>query len=155
MMPNDTGVTKLVSGIEVTRVPLESISAAWPCVEELVDSALNEMMGEFSSFDVLQLLRKEVAQLWLCIDADKRILGIGITELIRTPQRSVCNFWLAAGQNLEVWQEAVLVVEEWAAFNGCDLLKAQGRRGWSRYARRHGFTSTHETYYKSLTRNQQ
>ena len=148
-----TGASRLASGWEITRVDLPYISQAWPYVEGYVEKGLEHTMREFDPWDVYQELRRGAAQLWLIVDEEKNLHGCVITEILQYPRRTSCRIWITAGEHLVKWNDAIEVIEAWARYRGCDLLCAVARQEWTHQAKKHGYTTVHHAYYKTLVNN--
>lgn len=64
--------------------------------------------------------------------------GCMVGEFIASPRHKMIHIF-AAGGSLKAMSELGPVVEEFGRRNGCDGAGATGRKGWERYARRHGY----------------
>lgn len=64
--------------------------------------------------------------------------GCMVGEFITSPRHKMIHIF-AAGGTLKAMSELGPVVENFGRLNGCDGAGATGRKGWERYARRHGY----------------
>jgi NADPH-dependent ferric siderophore reductase len=79
---------------------------------------------ETSVAEVLEAVEDGTAQLF-----DPGDGGVIVTRLVQEPTRLVCLVWLASGELgplLAKYRE----VEAWAAAQGADAMRIQGREGW-------------------------
>jgi hypothetical protein len=81
---------------------------------------------ETSVRDVLEAVAAGTAQLF-AVEPD----GVIVTRLVQEPGRLVCLIWLASG-DLEPLLERYLDIEAWAAREGAEIMRIQGRAGWLR-----------------------
>lgn len=56
-----------------------------------------------------------------------------VTELIETPLRKTCHFFLAEGTMAEL-RAMIPAILDWARMHGCTHASLVGREGWSRVA---------------------
>lgn len=94
--------------------------------------------------DVLRLVAREQAQLWL---SDGALI---ITEVCDEPLARVLNVWVATGE-LDPVLELSDRVEEWARENGCKYMTLVGRRGWLPVLRSRGWQNPQLLLEKELT----
>lgn len=65
-----------------------------------------------------------------------------VGEVVRGDLRAAFNFWLGAGDREELFEMARRI-EAWATgVHGVSVFLVQGRRGWGRFAARHGYRPT-------------
>jgi hypothetical protein len=62
-----------------------------------------------------------------------------VGEVARGDLGAAFNFWLGAGERAELF-DMTQRIEAWAvATHGVTVFLVQGRRGWGRYAGKHGY----------------
>ena len=64
--------------------------------------------------------------------------GCMVGEFITSPRHRVMHIF-AAGGTLKAMSELGPVIEAFGRQHGCDYAAATGRKGWQRYALRHGY----------------
>jgi len=64
--------------------------------------------------------------------------GCMVGEFIESPRHKVIHIF-AAGGTLKAMSELGPTVEAFGRLHNCDYAAATGRKGWERYARRHGY----------------
>jgi hypothetical protein len=108
----------------------KDVLSVWPQVEPLLNKALLRRHGEYTSEDILGFLRSRDMQLWTA--SDGVIRAAAISQIISYPQLKVCLFTHLGGSGLRFWKAAQPLIESWARSQGCQALRAGGRRGWAR-----------------------
>lgn len=94
--------------------------------------ALTHAGGTHTLEDVADALEAGDAQIWKNGDA------VAITEINQSPQKRTCRIWLAAGE-MDALVKLTERIEGWAKDEGCDQMALVGRKGWERFAPRHGW----------------
>jgi hypothetical protein len=95
--------------------------------------------------DVLQRIATGQAQYWETPDGR----GALVTEVLRFPNLSVVNYWLAAGE-LHACHSLVPTIESWARAQGCTRGIGMGRPGFARLLGPEGVTVGGVAYRKEL-----
>lgn len=75
--------------------------------------------------------------------------GCMVGEFIESPRHKVMHIF-AAGGTLKAMSELGPTVETFARLNDCDMTCATGRKGWLRYARKHGYQPADPVIWKEL-----
>ena len=111
-----------------------AIAGAWPAVKHMIDAALVESAGRLDADDVLALLGEGGMQLWAMVtsDGEPEVVAVLVTEIIDYPRKRVLDLALMGGERMELWLDALPVLEQWAAQQGIDQVQIHGRRGWAR-----------------------
>ena len=108
-------------------MPWDKVEPIWPLVEPLIQKAIDRGQGEYEAGDILAFLLSRDMQLWVSDDLE----AAAVTQIIVYPRRKVCSVLLVGGCGLHQWKNTK-VIETWAAAQGCELMRAHGRRGWHR-----------------------
>jgi len=120
----------------VAAIRPEHLALAWPDLGPMLARAVRHTPDKP---DVLARLAGGSAQLWAIVEGGRPVAAI-VTEITEMPERW-CRLWLVAGARVAAWVEVFLArVEAWARACGCIGLWASGREGWTRLARRLGWT---------------
>ena len=124
-------------------VQSKDVPALWPHIRHLVNQALKHGNGEYIEADIFDALINARMQLWW---GDETIL---VTELVKHPQKTICNAFLAAGKMDEI-AKALPRIELWAKAQGADMAVVRGRKGWKRALAAKGYSETHTVLRKQL-----
>jgi len=113
-------------------VSANDVHTLLPVLEELFAPAVARNSGRMTSSDVIDLLIREHAKLWLAVDGEV-VLGGVIAMPMQYARRKALSVLYVAGRERERWEVPMLsIVEEGARRIGCDLIEATGRRGFAR-----------------------
>lgn len=116
------------SSVDLWGVPAAAIPRIWPRVAPLVERALPYMDGRYGAEDIRDALSAADMQLWIAGDFQ----GIGITQLVRYPRKTVCTLILVSGHDFAAWAHHISSIKAWAKAQGADAMDAYGRHGWAR-----------------------
>lgn len=106
------------------------VHRVWKMVRPLLDLAFSDNSDstiEATEADVLSGL----SFLWIAWDGSKITAAI-TTALIQTPRHKICIVTSAGGVDRGLWEQFMPKVESYAKAEGCDLVRAMGRKGWAR-----------------------
>lgn len=118
---------------DVIWVNKEDAERIWPKVEPFLMSALKRWLPVYFSCDLLDLVKKEEAQLWIVFDSKEEILyGAALTQIIIYPRARIMNVFMLGGKDWKKWKNDISsAMERFAYDQKCDFLQSIGRRGWS------------------------
>lgn len=112
----------------IIQVPKEDLHIIWNEVEPLIKKALDDT---YSTRDILDGLVKNSFQLF--ISWEKKVESAVITEVVQYPQKKICRYFLAGGNNMDNWLEPIQqTIEQFAKHNHCNSVEVAGRKGWSK-----------------------
>ena len=112
----------------IVKVPPEDLHLLWNEVEPLIKKALDDT---YSAKDILDGLIKNSFQLF--ISWEDKVECAVITEVSQYPQKKVCRYFLAGGNNMDNWLEPIQQeIEKFAKYNQCHAVEVAGRKGWAR-----------------------
>ncbi len=112
----------------IIQVPKEDLHFIWNEVEPLIKKALDDT---YSARDILDGLVKNSFQLF--ISWEKKVESAVITEVVQYPQKKICRYFLAGGNNMDNWLEPIQqTIEKFAKYNNCNAVEVAGRKGWSK-----------------------
>ncbi len=121
--------------VSIIPVTAEKARIVWPLAEPHVAKALVHYHGAYWPEDVLDLVEKGRAQLWLVQKHDKVIAAL-VSWINYYPRRTTICVPLIGGEQMKSWfRLALLAIESWAMEVGCDALEGGARRGWARLAK--------------------
>lgn len=90
-------------------------------------------------------------QLWCAFNEDEEnVQGIAITEIAQYPQRKICRFLCATGEELVQWIDLMSLMEDWALDMGCDGFQAECRPGWEKLLKPRGYIKSHVILNKDI-----
>jgi len=116
-----------------------------------IEAATAYSVGKYNGSDILQKIVSGNMQLWVAYDEERdRIDGIAITEIAIFPQRKICRFLCATGEDLMEWIDHIEGMENWAVEMGCDGFQAECRPGWERLLKSFGYNKSHVILNKEL-----
>ena len=112
----------------IIQVPKKDLHIIWNEVEPLIKKALDDT---YSARDILDGLVKNSFQLF--ISWEKKVESAVITEVVQYPQKKICRYFLAGGNNMDNWLEPIQeTIEQFAKHNHCNAVEVAGRKGWSK-----------------------
>lgn len=123
----------------------------WREVSGLLASALAQCGAIETLTDIYRSLQDRTRQLWL-VDANGLTTGVVVTEVYETARGMTCAVPYAAGRDMiDVIDAALASIEVWARQEGCTRLEADGRPGWARALKKHGWEPRLVRMAKELT----
>ena len=112
----------------ILKVPEKDIHIIWNEVEPLIKKALDDC---YTTDDILKGLINNSFQLF--ISWNKKVESAVITEVAQYPQKKICRYFLAGGNNMNNWLEPIQTeIEKFAKLNNCQAIEVAGRKGWAR-----------------------
>tara|TARA_R100001463_G_scaffold25735_3_gene60766 strand:- start:1709 stop:2098 length:390 start_codon:yes stop_codon:yes gene_type:complete len=112
----------------IIQVPKEDIHFIWNEVESLIKKALDDC---YTTDDILKGLIFDKFQLF--ISWENKVESAVITEVAQYPQKKICRYFLAGGNNINNWLEPIQeTIEKFAKHNNCNSIEVAGRKGWAR-----------------------
>ena len=112
----------------IIKVPEKDLHIIWNEVEPLIKKALDDC---YTSNDILKGLINNSFQLF--ISWNDKVECAVVTEVAQYPQKKICRYFLAGGNNMENWLEPIQQeIEKFAKHNICNSVEVAGRKGWSK-----------------------
>jgi len=94
----------------------------------LIKKALDDC---YTTDDILKGLIFDKFQLF--ISWENKVESAVITEVAQYPQKKICRYFLAGGNNINNWLEPIQeTIEKFAKHNNCNSIEVAGRKGWAR-----------------------
>lgn len=117
----------------VIWVNKEDAEKVWPLVEPFLKSALKRWLPVYFTCDLLDMVQKDAAQLWIVVDNEQEILyAAAMTQILVYPRGKIMNVFLLGGKDWKKWKHDISsAMERFAYDEKCDFLQSIGRRGWS------------------------
>lgn len=119
-------------------VPTRLISAYWARVEPMIAAAVVHSAVPWTSDDVLARLSINDMQLWLIWRGDE-LAGVVVSEIYDTGRGRTCALPVAASDDMAFCLGILDHIEVWARQQGCTRLQGEGRAGWERVLKPHGW----------------
>jgi hypothetical protein len=117
----------------------EDVDSVWEAAGALIDKAIKYCNGETNLDHILKDLRKGDRKLATICDNGEMIAAI-ILSMSVFPEKKVCHISLVGGIRMEEWCDRGLpTIEIIAREAGADAVRIQGRRGWLRRLKAHGY----------------
>lgn len=127
---------------DVYGISVEILDEWWPHVTEYLQKAIDRADGRWNLESIRQKLLSRDMQLWVIVS--NKILAAGISQIVEYPLRKVCVVSFLGGEELSLWHDKSIATIERAALDwGCDDVDVQGRKGWERAMKRHGYEQTY------------
>lgn len=135
----DTMEAHGTSSAKVGRVPPQLLSTVWGTVEVLLDQQSEQLLVYTSKEDLYNMIASDTLQLWLGISSKKGIEVACITHLAGNTKKYLEIVWLV-GTNFSAYKaEGLDKLEQWAAIQGADEIRAGGRKGLQKLLHPLGF----------------
>jgi len=112
----------------IRKVPPEDLHIIWNEVEQKIKPALDDC---YTPQDIIDGLIQDRFQLF--ISWEDYVESAVITEIAQYPQKKICRYFLAGGNNMDNWLEPIQKeIEKFAKHNNCNSIEVAGRKGWAR-----------------------
>ena len=116
------------------------VEGVWPEVAPLLAPAVALAEGETTMDLLLESLVAGVDTRLVVVTEDERVVVAGVLTMAIFPNKKVCQVSYAGGSRLDEWCDtSIQIIEKIAKDLGADAIYIQGRKGWVRRFRRHGF----------------
>lgn len=137
--------------MKISAVLPDHIPAIWPMVEPMLQKALNENPGLYTTDDLKQDLLTGTQSLWIMYNQGE-IDAACTARIAQYPiGRVLCVEWLG-GERMAAWlEEALEMLEVYAADMGCDRVEVYGRKGW-KILKKYGWRDSAAIYRKEINR---
>ena len=112
----------------IRKVPPDDLHIIWNEVEQKIKPALDDC---YTPQDIIDGLIQDRFQLF--ISWEDHVESAVITEIAQYPQKRICRYFLAGGNNMDNWLEPIQKeIEKFAKHNNCNSIEVAGRKGWAR-----------------------
>ena len=112
----------------IRKVPPDDLHIIWNEVEQKIKPALDDC---YTPQDIIDGLIQDRFQLF--ISWEDHVESAVITEIAEYPQKKICRYFLAGGNNMDNWLEPIQkAIEQFARDNQCNAIEVAGRKGWLR-----------------------
>jgi hypothetical protein len=137
--------------LKVTGVPVDMIDGVWVKVQPWIIKALEFGNGEFEIGDIYASLIDRDMQLWIVYERPgKHIVLSVVTQVIEYPQKKVCRVVALGGESHLLWEERLVIIEDWAIEQGCRSLEAFVRSGLAKKMKNLGYNNIYTVVSKEF-----
>jgi len=110
----------------------DQVTENWHLVKDLLRQAIDHGVGESNLTDYLTRILTYQAQLWVFLDDNGKIVGVGLTKFIDYSTHRTLHIIAVAGIEWSTWADQYYIVEKFAKENNCKAVEQWGRPGWSK-----------------------
>jgi len=125
-------------GITLLPIRAELLDDAWRHAEPFVRDAVRRGATVETVEGYRAQCAARTAQLWMMVEHGQAI-GCGITAIFTTSHGQTCEVSVASAERVDAITCLIDVVGQWAKDEGCVRLEINGRDGWRRPLKEHGF----------------
>ena len=112
----------------------------WPVVEPWIVSAVRDAGSLWTAADCRQMLNDRKLQMWVAWATPDNPSVVVLTEVYDTAAGLTCAIPVVGGSDLAAClEDGLAVIERWAREQGCVRLRGEGRAGWERVLKPHGW----------------
>jgi hypothetical protein len=127
----------------ITSVPKHYFHVVWDEAKEHLLRFERMTGGKYDVDDLGKMILEEKQQLWIVADNGNEIVGAVVTQVFDTPNKKIMEIFACAGNGMDEYlYEIMKELEEFARLNYCDLIRVEGRKGWSKVLKPYGFEET-------------
>lgn len=126
-----------MSETRLALIPWEGLPRIWDRLAPSIEKACAYADGCYTPDSVYKAATQPVGdaplfQVWAAFD-DKHVLAVAVTCISQFPGGAkLAELLLVGGMDRHSWLHFDEPLAQWAANEGCDRLRATGRRGWAR-----------------------
>jgi len=124
-------------GLAKPKPKMEAWEIHWQWCKPLIETCL-KYQEEYCIMDIYEGIATGKLMLWPHPNQQSCI----VTELVDFPQYRAMNLLFLAG-NMSDCEDILEAVTTFARIAECKKIFGGGRKGWQRYAKRHGFKQEH------------
>lgn len=114
----------------------EDIPNVWPLIVPYIEDAIFREPRTHELADIVHGIETYKFTPWIIMDDTKEVIGAAITSIEQFPLMRVAVLNWMAGIDIfedDEWKSNSLQpFAKWASVNGCDVIRIDGREGWSR-----------------------
>jgi len=108
--------------------------------------------GQCHPFDIFDELIDGDAQLWGIFDDERELVAAFTTRVCQYRNaRALSIDWIGGSQMNKWLPDGMEKMKDFAKFNGCNLLKGQGRSGWTKVLKNYGWEHDYIAMKMELT----
>jgi hypothetical protein len=132
--------------IDVFYVPVDQLDSEWKNAAPLIRLAQKRVDHKLSMSDLHKEILDGMHQLWV-VKKDGITVGSFTTSLITHPKMQSLRVTYLGGFGIEQWHsQAINAIKDLAKKLKCKTIEAEGRLGWSQFAKDYGFKELNRVY---------
>jgi hypothetical protein len=136
--------------IDIYGINTEMLDQAWPDISPFIEKGLAFAHGEMNIDDVYhEIMIGRIVPVVMGYDGD--IMAVVAMEIAEKHRKRVMCLMTAGGTSLDEWLEEFLdVAYELAKEQNCDSIYINGRKGWERKLKRHGYNHAYTVLKREI-----
>tara|TARA_Y100001963_G_scaffold139488_1_gene205373 strand:- start:121 stop:531 length:411 start_codon:yes stop_codon:yes gene_type:complete len=124
----------------ITPVPIKYFHLVWDSAREHLLRFEKRTGCPFTVDEIGEAVLNEEQQLWILVDEEEKITGAIVTQVLGYPRGKSLEIMACAGKDMDDYlYDSMSMFEDFARTNGCDSIRLEGRRGWSKILKPYGF----------------
>lgn len=136
----------------ITLVPSNYVHTLWDDVSGQLSKAVARSKGRWTMESLYEAIVSGRQHLWVAFNSDKKIDGVGTTELIQYPGKKMLCVQFLGGKNFNDWVwDMVEKYNDWAKDNNCSGIEATAREGFWKWLQQDGFEKSYVVYEKRIS----
>ena len=136
--------------ISIQGIRAEDAHNWWPKVAKWCEQALEHGGNLLTLDDVKEAVANRDMQLWIIMDW-REVTAVCVTEIRNWPRTKVLTAIIVGGQHMDRWVAPLDdVLVRFAKDQGCRVLDAHGRRGWTKVLNSLGWKDATVTFAKEI-----
>lgn len=136
--------------IQVVMAPPLIVENVWPDIERYVEQACDASHGDMTPDVAKQRCLGKHSQLWIVV-RDGKPAGFAMSRIDEWEARRALIYWLGAGDDGESWLLTMVeTAEAFAKQAGCSCVDLEGRWGWQKWLKPHGYERIRAYFRKEI-----
>jgi hypothetical protein len=133
----------------IALVPPNYIQTLWPDVQDQLAKAVARSKGRWTMEMLFTSIVNGQQHIWVAFDKDKKINGVGTTEIMVYPGKRMLSVTFLGGDKFNDWVWDMLDrFQDWAKDNECKGIEATARMGFWEWLKQDGFERSYVVYEK-------
>ena len=121
----------------IALVPANYLQTLWPDVKDQLSRAIVRSKGRWTMEMLFVSILNGQQHLWVAFDADRKIDGVGTTELVEYPGKRMLAIQFLGGR-----------FNDWARDNHCSGIEATARMGFWKWLEQDDFERSYVVFEK-------
>lgn len=136
----DTGMVPGICSDEPKLILAEgaTIGFLWPVLSDYFSFLENDVPQLYTMQSLLDLVLDKKMQLW-GIEVEDCYVAAGLTQVIQYPVNTILEIVGWGGKDSENWLLLIERLALWGEMQGCTVVRAIGRKGWTRLLKDYNF----------------
>jgi hypothetical protein len=135
----------------ITMIPPNYLNTLWVEVKPQLARAVDRSHGRWNLEFLYAAILNGSQQLWVAFDEEKRIEGVGTTEIYQYPEKKMLAIQFLGGDNFNGWVWDMLDrFKEFGKDENCTGIEATARMGFWKWLEQDEFSRSYVVYERSL-----